>query len=406
MAEWHRPGADRPLRVGVVGVGFAGSQHVEAVRRLAGVRVEAVAASSGPRAQEAARRLGVPRWFADARALIDDDRIDVVHVCTPNEAHYEIAVAALEAGRHVVCEKPLARDGEQARNLAKVAARSPGLAVLCQNYRFYPMVIELRRRVACGDLGTVHSLRGHYLQDWLLHDTDTNWRLDSARAGRSRAVADIGSHWVDLAEVVTGRRVARVWADFQTVHARRRGPERPTFAQSPHPIDASDVPDRWFAVDTEDAATLVLRLEDDLRATVHVSQVAAGHKNDLELSADGSAGSATWRQEVPDRLWIGRRDLPNEEVLRGGSGSMAGRLPAGHVEGWADGLHNLLAAAYAVIRGEQAVGGLPMPLPTFEDGLRHHLMIEAALESARLHDWVAVDRVGADAAGRATEAAR
>jgi predicted dehydrogenase len=261
---------------------------------------------------------------------------------------------------------------------------------VCHNYRFFPMIAELRGRILGGDLGPVHAVRGAYVQDWLLETTDTNWRVDASRGGASRTVADIGTHWIDLAETVTGRRLEAVAAQLSTIHPRRPAYEGVgTFATAGGPVD------EWLEVTTEDQAQLLLRFGGGLPGALVLSQVAAGHKNDLELTVDGATGSATWRQERPDLLAIGRRDRPTESVVRGGPGlspesAALTTLPAGHPEGWADGLRNLLAAAYRAIRG---AGHPPVPLPTFEDGLRHLAFVEAAIRSAREERWVAIAEV-------------
>lgn len=388
------------LRVGVVGVGFVGRQHVDALRRLGDVEVSAVAASTAQRGREAAQAMRVDRGVGDWRELTNSPSLDVIHACVPNDLHHDVVAAALSAGKDVVCEKPLALSLGEAQELARLASASDRTAVLCQNYRYFAMAIELRARVRAGDLGALHAVRGSYLQDWLLGAGDTNWRVDPARGGASRAVADIGSHWVDLAEVLTGCRLEAVMAQLGTVHGRRPGrPSAETFAGR----DGEEDGDGWAPVATEDQAALLLRFAGGLQGSLTLSQVAAGHKNALDLSLDGTDGSATWRQERPDQLFIGRRDRPSELVSRDArqlSAEAAGvaRLPAGHNEGWGDGLRNLLAAAYSDIRrrrGEDAPSPPPdgMPLPTFDDGVRHLAFVEAALRSAADGRWVSVTEV-------------
>jgi predicted dehydrogenase len=383
-------------RAAVIGVGFVGAQHVEALRRI-GVEVAMVASSGEGRARDAARALDVPRWTADWKAAVADPTIEVVHVCVPNDLHRSVVLESLDAGKHVVCEKPLGLDLAEGRELAMAAARSDRVTVLCHNYRFFPMVAELRQRVAAGALGRLSSIRGTYLQDWLLSADATNWRIDAGRGGRSRAIADIGSHWIDLAETVAHVELEAVMADVSTVHARRPGYDHVgTFAAGGG--DGTD----WVQVTTEDQAGLLLRFRGGIKGSLTVSQVAAGHSNDLALSLDGTVGSATWRQERPDELWLGRAGsaeviVRSPDRLAPGVRHLA-HLPAGHNEGWADALRNLLAAAYAAIGGgrdgEQAAAA---PLPTFEDGVRHLAFGEAALRSAAEGRWVAISEVLAPA---------
>ena len=397
------------VRAAIVGVGFVGAQHLEALRRLGDVEVVAVAASSAERARDAARLHHVPRSSGDYRELLADPGIDVVHVCAPNDLHFPIAADAIRAGKHVVCEKPLAVDSRQGAELVALAEGSDRVSVVCHNYRFFPMVAELRARVLAGDIGRPHLVRGSYLQDWLLLPTDYNWRVDPGRGGASRTIADIGTHWVDLAETVTGRSLVSVMADVSTVHTRRQAQEARTFEQA----DGAHAPPDdtgWQEIRTEDQANLLLRFEGELAGSLTVSQVAAGHKNDLTLSVDGSEASATWRQERPDELWIGRREegsmvVPRSPTSGSESARRLARLPGGHNEGWADGLRNLFASVYAVIRGDSAPADLPVPLPTFRDGLGHLLFVEAALESSRRRGWVRVDDAATPVAGPAgTEA--
>ena len=386
------------IRAAVIGVGFVGAQHVEALRRLGDVEVAVVVASTEAGAEQAAAQLHVPNGTADWRSVVDDPAIDVVHVCTPNSLHAEMAAAALEAGKHVVCEKPLARDSAEAGSLVALAESVDRLAVLCHNYRFFPMAAELRSLVLEGALGDPHLLRGSYLQDWLLLETDYNWRVEPEAGGPSRTVADIGTHWVDLAETISGRHLEAVMADLATIHRLRLAADAKTFQAA----EGGGGEAGWREVRTEDQATMLLRFNGGLRGTLTLSQVAAGHANALEISVDAARGSATWRQERPDELRIGRRDGPNEIVGRSpSSGSVAQRrltrLPAGHNEGWADGLRNLFASAYAVIRGETEAGQLPVPLPTFRDGRRHLLFVEAALRSSAERAWVEVAAMAAEA---------
>ncbi len=380
-----------PFRAAIIGTGFAGAQHIDALRRL-GVRVPVVVGSTPERAAMAAARLGIDHGSADPSAAIDDPAIDVVHVCVPNALHAPIVRAALDAGKHVVCEKPLTTSAAEAFDLAARARAASVVAVVCHNYRFYAMAAELRVRVARGELGRPHLVRGSYLQDWLLADDATSWRIDSRQGGASRAVADIGTHWVDLAETATGRRVEAVVASMGTVHPRR--PDWGHVASFERGADHD-----WVDVDTEDQAVLLLRFNDGLLAAVTISQVAAGHANDLRIGIDGNAGSVEWRQERPDELRLTRSGEPmqvlprDRATLSAGAASLA-RLPAGHNEGWSDAMLSFMRATYATIEGERSSDEeQAAPLPTFEDGARHLAFVESALRSHATAGWVSVSDI-------------
>jgi predicted dehydrogenase len=380
-----------PLRAAIVGTGFAGVQHADALRRI-GVAIGAVVGSQPDRAEAAAARMGVERGTADLESVIADDTIDVLHVCVPNALHAPIVRAAIAAGKHVVCEKPLATSLEDALDLAARARAASTVSVLCHNYRFYPMAAEMRAQVASGVVGRPHLVRGAYLQDWLLDRGATSWRIDPTEGGPSRAVADIGTHWVDLAETVLDRRVESVMASVATVHARR--PDWHHVASFQRGRDGTEVDVR-----TEDEAVVLLRFDGDLLGTATVSQVAAGHQNDLVVAIDGEAGSLEWSQERPDELRRGSADggvalIARDRPTLSRAAAGLARLPRGHGEGWADALRNLLEAAYTAACGMPAASDDP-PLPTFDDGARHVAFVEAVLRSNAEGRWIAIrDIVG------------
>jgi len=369
-------------RVAIAGAGFVGAVHAHAVR-AAGGRVVAVLASTAERGREAARRLGAERAAADVAALVGADDVDVVHVCTPNHLHDEIADAALAAGKHVVCEKPLAVDLERARRLAARAHAAPGrLAVVPFAYRYYPLVHEARRRIASGEAGAVHLIHGTYLQDWLLDADDSNWRVDPALGGASRAFADIGSHWCDLAEFVTGHRVARLSARTLTAV-----PERPAPGNGPA-FTREDGHGARRAVETEDAAVVQFETDGGALGAVVVSQVSAGRKNRLWLEVDAARGSVAFDQEDAETLWCGGRDAStlvrrDPGVLTGSAGRLA-VLPPGHPQGYQDCFDLLVADVFAAIR----TGTAPDGMPTFDDGVRAARITDAVVRSARDGGWV------------------
>jgi predicted dehydrogenase len=375
----------------VIGTGFAGGSHVEALRRVPGVEVAMLAGSSDERAQAAAERLGVDRVTGDYRSVLEDASIAAVHNCTPNDLHHEITAAALEAGKHVLAEKPLALDSRETADLVARAARAAAVTGVCFNYRHYPLVAEARAMLADGRAGRPHLIRGAYLQDWLLEPTDWNWRLVSERSGASRAVGDIGSHWMDLLQHVTGRRIARLYARLGRLHEERLRPAGPaqTFARD---ADAGAEP---VAVDTEDFAMVLFELDDGCPGAFTVSQVTPGRRNGLAFEIDAGAVSLGWDQERPNELRIGRRDRPNEEVLRdpallSPAAAALAHYPGGHQEGWPDGLKNLFLDFYAAVDAHAAGAPHESSFATFADAHRITCAVEAILESHREDRWVEV----------------
>ncbi len=373
----------------VVGAGFVGPAHVEALRRN-GIEVRSLVADGNGEARRRAAELHIPAAYGSLEeALGDGDSGDVFHLAVPNVLHAPYARAALAAGRHVVCEKPLAMTSQESAELVSIAAASGKVAAVSYNLRFYPLVREARERIAGGETGRILAVHGSYLQDWLLYDTDWNWRLESGKGGALRAVADIGTHWLDMVSWATGLRVERVFADFSTVHPIRRRPkgEVRTFA------GASDAAREEVAVDTEDLATILLRLEGGVRGSLVVSQVSAGRRNSLSFEIDGEKEALAWNSEEPNRLWIGHRDRANEILEKvpahlSPAAAALSAYPGGHQEGYPDTFRGLCAAVYGYIaRGDYAA---QRDFPTFEDGHREMLLCDALLRSARTERWVDV----------------
>jgi predicted dehydrogenase len=378
-----------PVRVAVIGTGFAGGSHVEALRRVPGIEVVAVAGSSGERAQAAADRLQVPVATGDYRTLLDEAAIDAVHNCTPNDLHHEITAAALDAGKHVLAEKPLAMSSRETADLVARAERAGTVTGVCFNYRHYPLVAEARAMLADGRAGRPHLIRGAYLQDWLLDAADWNWRLQSERSGASRAIGDIGSHWMDLLQHVTGRRIARVYARLGRLHEKRLRPAGPTQTFD-RGGGAGAEP---VAVDTEDFATVLFELDDGCPGVFTVSQVTPGKRNGLTFEIDAGAVSLAWDQELPNALHIGRRDRPNEVLVRdpgllSPAAAALAHYPAGHEEGWPDGLKNLVLDFYAGVRARRRGEPHDSSVATFADAHRITRAVEAILESQRDGRWV------------------
>ena len=381
-----------PLGIGVIGTGFAASAHVDAMRRIAGARLIAVAASSAEKADSAARRFGADRAYGDYRALLEDDAVDVVHDCTPNDLHAAVNTAALEAGKHLLSEKPLALDASETGSLARQAATAGVVAGVCFNYRYFPLVRQLRAMLSSGDYGRPHLVRGVYLQDWLLEETDWNWRLEAARAGTSRAVGDIGSHWIDLAQHVTGDEIVAVCAVVGRLHDERIRPANSaeTFVRT------GGGEGERVAVDTEDFATVLVRFASGLPGMFAVSQVTAGRKNRLVLEVDTARASFAWNQEKPDELWIGRRDAPNAQLVRDPAlleptAAALAHYPGGHQEGWADALRNLLLDFYAAVHARREGRDHQASFTTFAGAHATTTLVGAVLESARAGGWVEVE---------------
>ncbi|MFQ5594433.1 MAG: Gfo/Idh/MocA family protein [Anaerolineae bacterium] len=380
------------LRAAVVGTGFIGPAHVEALRRL-GVEVTGIVGSSPERARPKAEALGIERVYPDYEALLADDAVDVVHITSPNQLHFPMARDAISAGKHVVCEKPLAMTSAESGELLRLAEEAGIVHAVNFNIRFYPICHEARERVARGDLGDLYITRGSYLQDWLLYDTDWNWRLEPEKGGRLRAVGDIGSHWLDLVTFITGQHVEAVYADlemFLPVRKRPAGPIDTFTGKELTPGDYVETP-----IETEDYATILLRWDSGARGVVTVSQVSAGRKNRLSFELNGSASSLAWDSERPNELWIGRRDGPNGLFLKDpalllpAARRFAG-YPGGHNEGFPDTFKALYQAVYSYIRRRDE--GLEPDFPTFADGHEEMLIGEAVMKSAETGEWVVIQR--------------
>jgi len=373
----------KPLNVAVIGTGFIGRVHVRSAR-LAGAQVVGVAASTAERSAAAAAELKVPKGYASGIDATRDPDVDVIHICTPNAYHMEVAQAALEAGKHVVCEKPLATSLSDARALAELARQKGLVATVPFINRFHPMVREARARVQSDATGRIYLIQGSYLQDWLLEPGDTNWRVDAAAGGASRAFADIGSHLCDLLEWITGERFVSLIAVLgRPIEQRASAQGRAAFqAGGNSPIDK--------VVDTEDYACVLARTQSGVFASLTVSQISAGRKNRLWFEIDGAHQSVIFDSESADELWVGRRDGTTLYMRDPNQYSQEQRrlniLPPGHTQGWGDAFAAFVADTYAAIRGEKHEG-----LPTFEDGARSMSIVDAVLRSAKSNTWTDIE---------------
>ena len=378
------------IATAVIGSGFIGTVHIEALRRI-GVRVVGLLESSPELGAARAEELGLLRAYASLAELLADDAVRVVHVTSPNELHHPQVKAILAAGKHVICEKPLAMTSEESAELVALAKASGLVNAVNFNIRFYPLNQHVASLVADGGIGDVRLVTGRYFQDWLLYDTDWNWRLERDQGGVLRAVGDIGSHWLDLTSFLTGLRVEAVMADLTTFIPVRRKPAGPVLTFSTERA-AETIP---VEIHTEDTATILLRFEGGARGTVAISQLSPGRKNSLAYQIDGSSSAVAWDSEQPEQLWIGHRDRPNELLLRNpalmnGAGAAAARLPGGHVEGFADTFGAVFSAIY-----DDVIAGRPSWDPkyaTFAAGHEEMLVGDAILESSRSGRWVEIAR--------------
>ncbi|MDQ6795410.1 MAG: Gfo/Idh/MocA family oxidoreductase [Chloroflexota bacterium] len=374
----------------VIGTGFIGTVHVEALRRI-GVQVRGVLGSTPERGAARAEALGVRRAYGSLDELLADPAVGVVHVTSPNHLHAPQATAIMAAGKHVVCEKPLAMTAAESAELVRLAEATGRINAVNFNIRFYPLHQHVRGLVAEGGLGEVRFVTGHYFQDWLLLDTDWNWRLEPDKGGALRAVGDIGSHWLDLMTFVTGQPIVSVMADLATFIPTRRQPNGPVETFSTERAGKTVA----RPMGTEDVAAILLRFANGARGAVQVSQISPGRKNSLQWEIDGSLAAAAWDSEMPDHLWLGHRDRPNELLLRNpalmnAAGRAAAALPGGHVEGFADTFGALFRAIYAdVVAGRPAARP---PYATFADGHDEMLVGDAIAASAVAGQWVDVAR--------------
>jgi len=380
----------KKINVAVVGTGFIGPAHIEALRRLPNIEVVGLCEANLELAQEKAQLLGIEKAYI-FEDMLQDATIEAVHICTPNFLHYPQAKAALLAGKHVICEKPLATKIEEAEELVSLAKEKGLVNAIHFNLRYYPMVRQMKTMRENGELGQIYSIMGSYLQDWLSLQTDYNWRLEPDKSGDSRAIADIGSHLLDVTEYVTGLKITEVMADFSTVHKTRLKPLKPIETYSGGLLEASDYQE--VEINTEDHASVLLRFDNGNKGSVTVSQVAAGRKNRLNIEITGSKSNFEWCSEKPNEMWIGKRESANQQLIKDPglfSKEAAGLIsfPGGHNEGFPDTSKQMFKEVYAAIReGKQPENPT---FPTFADGLRELVICERIIESHRKQAWVQI----------------
>jgi predicted dehydrogenase len=377
----------RKIRTAVIGAGFMGKVHAEAIRRLGNVEIAAVCGIDDKEATSFGESVSVERTTSDYRTIIEDPTIEAMHICTPNNLHYPIAMAAMKAGKHVLCEKQLTTTVAQAKEMVEMAKAQNVANCVNHNLRYYPVVQQMRRMCDSGELGEILAVQGTYSQDWLLYDTDWNWRIDAKEGGQLRCVGDIGSHWMDMVQHITGMRITALCADLQTFTKTRKKPKRSMLAFESKLAKEAEYEE--VAVTTDDFASVLLRLGDRTRGAYTVNQMAAGCKNRLQMEVYGSKCGVIWNQERPDELWIGRRDGPNQLIVKDPSlldprARTFADLPGGHSEGYSNAHKQVYRRFYATVADRNA----PVDYPTFADGLWGMQLLEKVLESSTKGAWV------------------
>jgi predicted dehydrogenase len=375
------------LKVAIFGTGFMGRVHAEAIRRLGNVEVAGVAGRTQEGTRKFADALSIDEATSDYRELLADPSIDAVHICTPNLLHFEMARASLEAGKHVLCEKPLASTLEEAQAMLALAEERKLAHCTLYNVRGYAQVQQMRRMCEAGELGDIQVVQGTYSQDWLLYDTDWNWRIDS---GSSRTFADIGTHWCDLVEHITQLPITSLCANLHTFQKTRKKPRKSVETFTGKTLRPSEYDE--VSINTEDFAAMIFRLGDEAQGSMTASQIAAGRKNRLFLEIFGTKGSVAWNAESPDELWVGHRNSPNRILVKDPSLLMADAqsyadLPGGHSEGYDDTFKQIFRRFYHAV----ADGGAAVQYPTFKDGIRQLQVLDAVLRSSQQKSWVDVE---------------
>lgn len=383
------------IQVGIIGAGFIGPAHIESLRRLGFVEVVALATSREETAKAKAKALFIPKAYGDYQDLIEDEEVEVVQIASPNHLHFPQAKAALEAGKHVVCDKPLTINSQESKILVELAREKGVVNAVTFNHRFYSLVQQSRAIVQQESLGSLYLIQGGFHQDWLLYDTDYNWRVESEKGGAVRAIGDIGTHWLDTIQFVTGLKVEAVFADLGTFIPVRKKPKAAieTFAgKELKSTDYEEIP-----IDTEDCGIVLLKfVGSSTKGVMTVSQISAGRKCRLFYEIFGARGALSWDSEKANQLWIGHRDKPNEILIKDPAlmdplAKEFARYPGGHGEGFPDSHTQCNRAIYEYINKEKYKRGIPPDFPTFQTGHEEQLLCEAILESHRRGEWVKMD---------------
>ena len=383
----------KKIRVGLIGMGYIGASHIEALRRIGFVELYAVADVNFELARKKADAFSIPRCYATMDELIADPEIDAVHNCTPNYLHMEVNRKIIQAGKLIFSEKPLAASSSESARMLELLREHPEIVAgvnFC--YRMYPLIQDARARIAAGEIGTPYLIHGSYLQDWLLFDTDYNWRVEPEYCGVSRCVGDIGSHWIDLAQVLAGCRITEVCAQTVTALPVRKKPK----AQVETFSSCLGGEYEEVSIQTEDYAGVLVKFENGASGVFQCSQISAGRKCFIDIEVDGSLASLHWNHEMGDQMWKGNRDRQNEQIMRNPNLMLPGTrkysyLGAGHPEGWNDAFKNNIEAFYRFIRDGKKHGTDQADFATFEEG--HYIMklTEAIMQSGKERRWIMVD---------------
>ncbi|MBN1782448.1 Gfo/Idh/MocA family oxidoreductase [bacterium] len=378
------------IKTAIAGAGFMGPAHTEALRRI-GVTVTGILGVDPEESLKAADRLGLPKAYKDFKEMLNDVEVEVIHLTTPNKLHFSMAREALKAGKHVLCEKPLAMTAKESGELVQIVRETGLKAGVNYNMRFYPLCLQAREMVIQGTVGTLHSITGSYVQDWLLFPTDYNWRVLASEGGAVRAVGDIGTHWMDLVQHISGLRISEVFADLHTVHPVRKRPKGEVETFSGRITDDRATDD--IRIDTEDCGSVLLHFDNGARGNLWVSQATAGRKNCLKFELAGEKKSVFWNSESPNEIWLGDRMQANAILMKDPSllsdpvRPYAG-YPGGHNEGYPDTFKQCFTSFYSDIAGKQPA--LPPLYATFEQGHHEIVLCEAILESHRTGKWVKI----------------
>ena len=377
----------KKINVGIIGTGFIGLVHIEALRRINVINIKALADTNAKRAREKAIEYDIEKSYGDYRELLKDDEIDSIHICTPNFLHYEMAKEVLLSGKSVVCEKPLAISVEEAQDLNQMSKKLNIPNVVGFNLRFYPLIQQARSMVLSGEIGQIFAVNGTYEQDWLMYPTDYNWRISKEQCGKSRAVADIGSHWMDVIQYITGSSISEVCADFAIFHKVRKKPKRNADTFTKDLIESDDYED--IEIETEDYASVLMHFDKDIHGSMTVNQAAAGKKNQLYFEIFGSKKSIAWSSEKPNELWVGNRNSRNEIIMKDPSiVDQSAReyidFPGGHNEGFPDTLKHLFSEFYCAKTKKVD------QIPTFETGLKEMILSDKIFESAKNRCWIKI----------------